>query len=153
MSDQLTDEQVALFRKVYYSLTKDDISPMPNTNLGLCLRTLGYYPSQIDLDNLVKEWDQEGMGWIEYKAYLNMMAKKVKEPVLSEETVMSAFRVFDKKGNGFVSAAEMRYVLAGTGEPFLDGEAEEFFKYAAPDEDGQINYIDFVTRYMAKKKL
>lgn len=152
MSDQLTDEQVALFKKVYYSLTKDEISPMPNVNLGECLRTLGYYPSQADLDELTKEWDQEEMGWLEYESYLNMMAKKVKEPVLTEEAVTSAFKVFDRKENGFVSAEEMKYILSTIGEPFTDEEMAEFFKHSFPDDDGQINYENFVMKFMAKKK-
>lgn len=38
-----------------------------------------------------------------------MMARKMKTED-SEEELREAFRVFDKDGNGFISAAELRYV-------------------------------------------
>jgi len=37
-----------------------------------------------------------------------MMARKMKDTD-SEEEIREAFRVFDKDGNGFISAAELRY--------------------------------------------
>jgi calmodulin len=39
-----------------------------------------------------------------------MMARKMKDTD-SEEEIREAFRVFDKDGNGFISAAELRLVL------------------------------------------
>lgn len=39
-----------------------------------------------------------------------MMARKMKDTD-SEEEIREAFRVFDKDGNGFISAAELRYIL------------------------------------------
>ncbi len=36
------------------------------------------------------------------------MARKMKDTD-SEEEIREAFRVFDKDGNGFISAAELRY--------------------------------------------
>ncbi len=38
-----------------------------------------------------------------------MMARKMKDTD-SEEEIREAFRVFDKDGNGFISAAELRFV-------------------------------------------
>ena len=38
-----------------------------------------------------------------------MMARKMKDTD-SEEEIKEAFRVFDKDGNGFISAAELRHV-------------------------------------------
>ena len=39
-----------------------------------------------------------------------MMARKMKDTD-SEEEIREAFRVFDKDGNGFISAAELRFVV------------------------------------------
>lgn len=38
-----------------------------------------------------------------------MMARKMRDTD-SEEEIKEAFKVFDKDGNGFISAAELRYV-------------------------------------------
>jgi len=49
-----------------------------------------------------------GNGTIDFPEFLTMMARKMKDTD-SEEEIREAFRVFDKDGNGFISAAELRY--------------------------------------------
>lgn len=51
-----------------------------------------------------------GNGTIDFPEFLTMMARKMKDTD-SEEEIREAFRVFDKDGNGFISAAELRCVF------------------------------------------
>ena len=68
-----------------------------------------------------------------------MMALKMKE-CDSEEEIREAFRVFDKDGNGFISAAELRHVMTNLGEKLTDEEVDEMIREADIDGDGQVNY-------------
>ena len=43
-----------------------------------------------------------------------MMARKMKDTD-SEEEILEAFKVFDKDGNGFISAAELRHIMTNLG--------------------------------------
>ena len=52
-----------------------------------------------------------------------------------------------KDGNGFISVAELRYVMANLGEKLTDDEVEEMIRDADIDGDGQVNYEEFV-KYM-----
>ena len=53
--------------------------------------------------------------------------------------------MFDKDGDGHVSANEIRSVMAGVyGEPLTEPEIEEVIKLADVDGDGQIDYKEFV---------
>ena len=45
----------------------------------------------------------------------------------SEEEIREAFRVFDKDGNGFISAAELRHVMTNLGEKLTDEEVTRGF--------------------------
>jgi hypothetical protein len=47
--------------------------------------------------------------------------------VCSEEFVRG-FQVFDKEGNGFIGAGELRYVLTQLGEKMSDEEVDELLK-------------------------
>lgn len=67
------------------------------------------------------------------------MARKLRD-VDSEEEIKEAFKVFDKDGNGFISAAELRHVMTNLGEKLSDQEVEEMIREADVDGDGQINY-------------
>ena len=68
----------------------------------------------------------------------------------SEEEIIEAFKVFDKDGNGFISAAELRHIMTNLGEKLTDEEADEMIREADVDGDGMINYVEFVKMMMSK---
>ena len=68
-----------------------------------------------------------------------MMCRKMKDTD-SEEEIREAFKVFDKDGNGFISAAELRHVMTNLGEKLTDEEVDEMIREADIDGDGQVNY-------------
>ncbi len=60
------------------------------------------------------------------------------------------FPVFDKDGNGTISAAELRHVMTNLGEKLTDEEVDEMIREADVDGDGQVNYDEFVKMMLAK---
>ena len=80
-----------------------------------------------------------GNGTIDFPEFLAMMARQVREAD-TEEEIREAFKVFDKDGNGFISAAELRHVMTNLGEKLTDEEVDEMIREADIDGDGQINY-------------
>lgn len=58
----------------------------------------------------------------------------------SEKELKEAFRVFDKNGDGFISAPELRHVMTNLGEKLTDEEVEDMIKEADLDGDGLVNY-------------
>merc|ERR1712060_688546 len=59
----------------------------------------------------------------------SLMARKMKDTD-SEEELKEAFRVFDKDGNGFISAAELRHIMTNLGEKLTDEEVDEMLREA-----------------------
>ncbi len=82
--------------------------------------------------------------------FLTMMARKMKDTDSAEE-IKEAFKVFDKDGNGFISAAELRHIMTNLGEKLTDEEVDEMIREADVDGDGQINYDEFVDMMMQNK--
>ena len=60
------------------------------------------------------------------------------------------FSVFDKDGNGYISAAELRHVMTNLGEKLTDEEVDEMIREADIDGDGQVNYEEFVAMMTSK---
>ena len=52
-----------------------------------------------------------------------MMARKMRDTD-SEEEIKEAFKVFDKDGNGYISAAELRHVMTNLGACWLSAQQE-----------------------------
>ena len=58
----------------------------------------------------------------------------------TEEQLREAFKVFDKNGDGFITAAEVRHVLANVGEKVPNEVVDNMMRVVDVLEDGQINY-------------
>lgn len=92
---------------------------------------------------MITEVDTDGNGTIDFKEFINLMAKKMKETD-TEEELREAFKVFDKDGNGYISAAELRHVMTNLGEKLTEEEVNAMIKEADADGDGQVDYNEFV---------
>ena len=93
--------------------------------------------------------DADGNGTIDFPEFLSLMARKMKDTD-TEEELIEAFKVFDRDGNGLISAAELRHVMTNLGEKLTDEEVDEMIREADLDGDGHINYEEFVRMMMAK---
>jgi len=61
----------------------------------------------------------------------------------TEEEIRQAFIAFDRDENGFVGAAEIRFVYSQLGEEITDEEVDAMIRLADDDGDGQISYEEF----------
>ncbi|KAI2797064.1 hypothetical protein BLOT_015116 [Blomia tropicalis] len=139
----LSEEQVAEFKEAFMLFDKDLDGRITATELGIVMRSLGQRPTETELKNMVTMVDQDGNGTIEFNEFLHMMSKKMKETD-KEEELKEAFRVFDRNGDGFISAPELRLVMTNLGEKLTDEEVEDMIKEADLDGDGLVNYDGFM---------
>ena len=149
MADQLSNEQISEFKEAFSLFDKDGDGTITTKELGTVMRSLGQNPTEAELQDMINEVDQDGSGTIDFPEFLTLMARKMQDSD-SEEEIKEAFRVFDKDGNGFISAAELRHVMTNLGEKLTDEEVDEMIREADVDGDGQINYEEFVKMMMSK---
>ena len=71
------------------------------------------------------------------------MGRKLKDADREDE-IRQAFKVFDKDGNGFITADELAIVMANLGEKLSPSELKEMMKEADSNGDGKIDYEEFV---------
>lgn len=120
-------------------------------NTSLCMLIVKVMLMQINyptfktlkMQDMINEVDANGNGTIDFPEFLTLVSRKMKDTD-SEEELSEAFKVFDRDGTGFISAVELRHVMANLGEKLTDEEVAEMIREADMDGDGQINYSDFV---------
>eukprot|EP01120_Amphizonella_sp_Union-15-10_P012452 TRINITY_DN552_c0_g1_i1.p1 TRINITY_DN552_c0_g1~~TRINITY_DN552_c0_g1_i1.p1 ORF type:complete len:150 (-),score=49.03 TRINITY_DN552_c0_g1_i1:81-530(-) len=149
MVDQLSEEQVAEFKEAFSLFDKDGDGNITTKELGIVMRSLGQNPTEAELQDMIHEVDANNSGTIDFPEFLTMMAKQMKNED-TEEEIREAFKVFDKDGNGLISAAELRHVMTNLGEKLTDDEVDEMIREADVDNDGQINYEEFVKMMLSK---
>ena len=73
------------------------------------------------------------------------LAEKETKSKSREKEIDLAFRLFDTDDNGFISAEELRPVMTSLGEKLTEEQVEGMIREADIDEDGQVNFLEFVT--------
>ena len=143
MGEQLTEEKIAEFRDAFEIFDKDKDGIITIKELGEIMKNLGQNPTEQELNDMISEVDIDGNGNIDFKEFLSLMARKMRDSD-TEEELLEAFKVFDRDGNGLISAQELKFVMTSIGEKITDEEVDEMIKEADIDGDGFINYEEFV---------
>lgn len=92
---------------------------------------------------MIKEVDFDGNGMIDFNEFLALMANKLRDTDLEEEYI-TAFKIFDRDGDGLLSAQELKHVLINMGEKLSDQDVEDMIHEVDSDGDGQITLEEFI---------
>lgn len=123
-------------------LDKDGDGKITTKELGTVMRSLGQNPSESELTDMINEVDVDSDGSIDFPEFLTMMARKMKDTD-SEAEIAEAFKVFDRNGDGKISAAELRHVLTSIGEKLSDADVDQMIREADVNNDGEIDIQEF----------
>lgn len=146
MGDYFSNEDYDEFKEDYKKFFPNGIS---SKELGTVMRALGKQNiSEDELKEMVEEVDASGI--VGEKAFMELMFNKKLKSSEIEEEYIEAFKVFDRDGNGLISLAELKHVMANLGEKLSDEEIEMMLKGADLDLDGAVNYQDFVRMMLGK---
>ncbi|XP_063430888.1 neo-calmodulin-like isoform X1 [Mytilus trossulus] len=135
---------VSDFKEVFELFDKDGDGTITIKELDTVMRSLGQNPTENEVKEMVQKADTDGNGTIEFPEFLQMATDMMKSVDLADE-VRDAFRLFDKNGDGYVTAPELKTILSNNGEKISDEELDALVKDADVDGDGKINYQEFVS--------
>lgn len=141
MSTKLTEEQIAEFKEAFALFDKDNNGYISSSELATVMRSLGLSPSEAEVADLMNEIDVDGNHKIEFSEFLALMSRQLKSTD-SEQELLEAFKVFDKNGDGLISAAELKHVLTSIGEKLTDAEVDDMLREVS-DGSGEINIEQF----------
>ncbi|KAB1223627.1 putative calcium-binding protein CML18 [Morella rubra] len=142
---KLDDEQVAELRDIFRSFDINKDGSLTQLELGSLLRSLGLKPSPEQLDGLIQKADKNSNGLIEFSEFVALVEPdliRAKCPY-TEEQLRQIFRLFDRDGNGNITAAELAHSMAKLGHALTAEELTGMIKEADTDGDGCINFEEF----------
>lgn len=136
-------------RAALVCITGSGIVPLPPpagfieaADLATVLKSIGWPSDRKTSKDILKEADIDHDGKVSLDEFLEMMAAQDPDP---SDELLDAFKVFDKDGSGFVSAAEFKATLAENGMAKLtDDDIAVIIAEADANHDGKIDYAEFV---------
>jgi len=131
------------FKQAFEEFDKDGSGTISTKELLPVMRSMGQNPTEDEVLNLVIEYDVNGDGTIDFDEFMEMMKKQAEHQDNSAE-LKEAFKIFDRDGNGYIDAGELKKVVTQYGARLTIEEAEELLREADLDGDGKLNYSEFV---------
>ena len=145
----ISEDKINEFKEAFNIFDKDKDGYITTKELGDIMKNLGQTPSEAELQDMINEVDIDGNGTIDFKEFLCLMTRKMRDSD-SEEELIEAFKIFDRDGNGLISSDELLHVMVSLGENTNMEEIDDLIKEADLDGDGYINYEEFVQLILNK---
>ncbi|KAK6947392.1 EF-hand domain [Dillenia turbinata] len=142
---KLDDEQLAELREIFRSFDRNNDGSLTQLELGSLLRSLGLKPSPDQLEALIQKADTNSNGLVEFSEFVALVAPELiaNRCPYSEEQLRQLFRMFDRDGNGYITAAELAHSMAKIGHALTAEELTGMIKEADTDGDGRISFDEF----------
>ncbi|KAG6837023.1 hypothetical protein H0H93_016230 [Arthromyces matolae] len=128
----------AEYKEAFALFDKRGTGAVPRDTLGDLLRALGQNPTQAEVAEIVAAAPRD----VDYQTFLKILNRPDGfKPAGTPEEFIRGFQVFDKEGNGFIGAGELRYVLTQLGEKMTNEEVDELLKGVQIGPDGLTSTI------------
>jgi len=141
-----TEDQIAEYQEAFQLFDSRGDNKIQVNQIGDVLRALGQNPTETDVRKLTHQHrPDERITFEVFLPIFHAISKNRNKDTIEE--FVEGLRHFDKDGNGYISAAELRHLLTTLGEKLTDEEVEQLLA-GHEDSQGNVNYEEFVKSVM-----
>ncbi|XP_062350896.1 calcium-binding protein 2-like [Cinclus cinclus] len=145
---ELSPEELDELLDAFKEFDTDQDGYISYKDLGECMRTLGYMPTEMELIEISQHIKMRMGGRVDFEDFVQMMGPKLREEtahMVGVRELRIAFREFDMNGDGEISTAEMREAIAALlGEQLKAQEVDEILQDVDLNGDGHVDFDEFV---------
>jgi len=140
---ELTEEQKQEIKEAFDLFDTDKSGSIDYHELKVAMRALGFDVRKAEIIKLMKEYDRNETGQIEYLDFVDIMTQKMadRDP---EEEMRKAFALFDDDQTGAISIKNLRRVARDLGEALSDDELQAMIEEFDKNNDGVIDEAEFM---------
>ncbi|XP_072768529.1 calcium-binding protein 2-like isoform X2 [Nerophis lumbriciformis] len=142
---ELRPEEMDELREAFLEFDKNKNGYISHKDLGECMRTMGYMPTEMELIELSQ---QICGGKVDFEDFVELMGPKMlaeTADMIGVKELRDAFKEFDSNGDGQISLTELREAMKKLmGEQVTNREINEILRDADLNGDGLVNFEEFV---------
>ena len=141
----LSEQEICELHEAFNIFDIDSDGSIEASQLGMLMNALKQYPTQEELNQIIKETDIDNTNQIYFNQFLKIMAKRIKDTKDDEDKYLkSLFLSLDRNNNGLISIHEIRYIVTHSTENISESDIETIMKEADTDGDGLISFEEFM---------
>uniref|UniRef100_H9H119 Calcium binding protein 4 n=1 Tax=Meleagris gallopavo TaxID=9103 RepID=H9H119_MELGA len=141
---ELSPEELDELLDAFKEFDTDQDGFISYKDLGACMRTLGYMPTEMELIEISQHIKMRMGGRVDFEDFVQMMGPKLREEtahMVGVRELKIAFREFDVNGDGEISSAEMRQAITALlGEQLKAQEVDEILQDVDLNGDGHVDF-------------
>ncbi|RVE75665.1 hypothetical protein OJAV_G00001110 [Oryzias javanicus] len=141
----LRPEEMEELREAFKEFDKDKDGFITCKDLGECMRTMGYMPTEMELIELSQ---QICGGRVDFEDFVELMGPKMlaeTADMIGVKELRDAFREFDSDGDGQISLGELREAMRKLmGQQLKHCEIDEILRDVDLNGDGEVDFEEFV---------
>ncbi|KAJ4944149.1 hypothetical protein JOQ06_012694 [Pogonophryne albipinna] len=141
----LRPEEMEELREAFREFDKDKDGFISCKDLGECMRTMGYMPTEMELIELSQ---QICGGRVDFEDFVELMGPKMlaeTADMIGVKELRDAFKEFDSDGDGQISLGELREAMKKLmGEQLNHREIDEILRDVDLNGDGEVDFEEFV---------
>ncbi|XP_076742579.1 calcium-binding protein 1b isoform X4 [Maylandia zebra] len=145
---ELRPEEMDELREAFKEFDKDKDGFIGCKDLGNCMRTMGYMPTEMELIELSQQINMNLGGHVDFEDFVELMGPKLlaeTADMIGVKELRDAFKEFDTNGDGEISTAELREAMKKLlGQQVGHRELEEILRDIDINGDGRVDFEEFV---------
>ncbi|KAK0141992.1 Calcium-binding protein 1 [Merluccius polli] len=145
---ELRPEEMDELREAFKEFDKDKDGFMGCKDLGNCMRTMGYMPTEMELIELSQQINMNLGGHVDFEDFVELMGPKLlaeTADMIGVKELRDAFKEFDTNGDGQISTAELREAMKKLlGQQVGHRDLEDILRDIDLNGDGHVDFEEFV---------
>nr|XP_046225888.1 calcium-binding protein 1-like isoform X3 [Oncorhynchus gorbuscha] len=145
---ELRPEEMDELREAFKEFDKDHDGFIGCKDLGNCMRTMGYMPTEMELIELSQQINMNLGGHVDFEDFVELMGPKLlaeTADMIGVKELRDAFNEFDTNGDGQISTSELREAMKKLlGQQVGHRDLEDILRDIDLNGDGHVDFEEFV---------